>query len=162
MATSEIGFASISTRYAMSKKVERLGNVEVVSRPVHVPHRLLCVPNLRAIPESFEDEPVIYALCTERRVAPGRVEGEALYVGLTDDLDRRRSEHRAAFFAEGREPFVVTLWWPHPTRWAVEHGVTARIAEEAFLRYLLPRYNRPRESRLTGQHRKALRLHGVQ
>ena len=138
--------------------------IEVFARRVLVPPRLRCVPNLRAVPESFETEPVIYALCTERTVAPGRVEGEALYVGLTDDLDRRRSDHRSTFWNEGREPFAVTLWWPHPTRWATEHGVTAHEAEAAFIRYLRPRYNTVRGDEtgpLSGLHRKALRLHGV-
>lgn len=134
----------------------------VVVPPVLIPPRLARVPNLRAVPMALSDDPIIYALCTSRRVAPGRYESEALYVGLTEDLHRRISEWRTIWWSEHREPFDTVLWWPHPARWMLDHEVSPRAAEEAFVRFLLPRYNRPRPAGLSGQHRKALRLHGIE
>lgn len=134
------------------------------SRFVHVPPRLARIPGLRAMPLALTDEPVIYALCTRRTVAPGRVEGEALYVGETDDLHRRLSEHRQAWWREHREPYTVCLWWEHPAELALEHGITVGIAEAALKRYLRPRYNGIHgddEAPLSGQHIKALELHGI-
>ena len=136
------------------------GNALTFLPPVHVPPRLFSVRGLHALPLALSDEPVIYALCTRRAVAPDRVEGEALYVGLTDDLHRRLSEWHAIWWSEQREPFNLVLWWEHPRRWSLEHGVTAHVAEEAFIRYLLPRYNEDREP-LTPRHMMALALHGV-
>lgn len=139
--------------------------LELVRTPdLLVPSRLGSVRGLHAVPLALCDDPVIYALCTRRTIAPGRVEGETLYVGLTDDLHRRISEHRALWWREHREPFVLVLWWPHPPALHVEHGISAAVAESAFIRYLRPRYNNVRGDEfgpLLPLHRKALALHGV-